>query len=250
LNNRGETFDNRFMPVQRRGAKTMAARKSRVYIYVIDRDFGFAPNPYHGVCTLACCKYRIRSTAQVGDWVFGVGGSSLKATGRCIFGMQVTDTMSFEEYWSNPRYLAKRPVRNGSRAMMLGDNIYHRPGPEEPWEQENSHHSHPDGTPNPSNIETDTRTNKILASTHFVYFGTAAPEVPDHIFDAMGYSNAINHRVFSRDEACDLLTWFNEGTKGDIGAVLSDPFQFRDSTARYSAGSNKIIKEIVEPMDL
>ncbi|MCY4463553.1 MAG: hypothetical protein OXC26_24640 [Albidovulum sp.] len=57
-----------------------------MYIYVVDRDFGFAPNPFHGVRTLACCKPGIRSPAQVGDWVFGVGGKRLNATGRCAYG--------------------------------------------------------------------------------------------------------------------------------------------------------------------
>ena len=33
---------------------------SRVYMYVVDRDFGFAPNPFHGVRTLATCKPPIR----------------------------------------------------------------------------------------------------------------------------------------------------------------------------------------------
>lgn len=238
------------MSAQLHSAERMNARPPRVYIYVVDRDFGFAPNPFHGVCTLACCKYPLRSTAQVGDWVFGVGGSSLKATGKCIFGMQVTETMTFEDYWSDPRYRAKRPVRNGSRVMMLGDNIYHRNSPEEPWDQENSHHSRPDGTPDRSNIETDTKTNKVLASTHFVYFGSDAAEIPPQVFEGMGYSNGRNHRHFPTTKASGLLTWFDEVSHGRIGAVVGDPFQFRDSAARYSAGSNKIIKEVVEPMEL
>jgi len=45
-----------------------------VFIYVVDRDFGFAPNPFHGYCTLATCKAKIRNQARVGDWVIGNGG--------------------------------------------------------------------------------------------------------------------------------------------------------------------------------
>jgi hypothetical protein len=97
----------------------------RVYMYVVARDFGFAPNPFHGVCTLATCKPGIRSTAQIGDWIIGMGGSRLKSTGRCVFAMQVTGSLSFDEYWSDPTYLDKRPVRNGSKKMLVGDNIYH-----------------------------------------------------------------------------------------------------------------------------
>ena len=97
-----------------------------VFVYVVDRDFGFAPNPFHGYCTLATCKPRIRKTAQIGDWVIGMAGSRLNATGRCVFAMQITATISFDEYWANPIYNEKKPVRNGSRKMMVGDNIYHR----------------------------------------------------------------------------------------------------------------------------
>ncbi len=226
----------------------MKQRPSRAYIYVVDRDFGFAPNPFHGVCTLACCKYQIRSSARLGDWVFGVGGGRLKATGRCIFAMRVSETLTFEEYWIDPRYRAKRPIRNGSRVMMLGDNIYHRESASEPWSQENSHHSRPDGTPDITNVETDTRTNRVLISDHFVYFGTEAPTIPGDVLQALGYSNRRGHRVFDLDEAGQLLSWFEAASRGQIGVVLGDPFQFRDSTARYSAGSNKIIKEVVEPI--
>ncbi|WP_171031592.1 hypothetical protein [Eubacterium sp. BSD2780061688b_171218_H5] len=31
-----------------------------VYEYVMKCDTGFAPNPFYGTCTLACCKPRIR----------------------------------------------------------------------------------------------------------------------------------------------------------------------------------------------
>lgn len=40
---------------------------SNLYAYAITRDLGFAPNPFHGFCTLATCKPGIRKTAKVGD---------------------------------------------------------------------------------------------------------------------------------------------------------------------------------------
>ena len=218
----------------------MSLRSPQVYIYVVDRDFGFAPNPFHKVCTLACCKPKIRSSAQVGAWVFGIGGKRLQATGQCVFGMQVTTTMTFDEYWMDPRYQVKRPVRNGSRVMMLGDNIYHRKTLESDWIQENSHHSCTDGSPNPSNIMKDTRTNRVLASTHFLYFGAEAPKIPSNILGEMGYKNCQGHRTFSISKAKGLLDWFDGISRGKIGWVLGDPFQFQSSAARYSAGSNEI----------
>ena len=44
---------------------------TRLFTYVITEDGGFAPNPFHGVLTLNCCKPEIRKQAEVGDWVAG-----------------------------------------------------------------------------------------------------------------------------------------------------------------------------------
>ena len=162
--------------------------------------------------------------------------------------MRVTETMSFDEYWMDPRFEVKRPVRNGSRAMMLGDNIYHRDDIDSPWQQEDSHHSSPDGTPDASNIENDTQKNKVLISDHFAYFGDEAPMVPHAVFEEMSYSNTRGHRTFAASAAGPLLSWFESVARGRLGQVLGDPFQFRQSAARYSSGSNKIITEVVEPL--
>src|SRR6266516_7557503 len=182
---------------------------SRVYVYVVARDFGFAPNPFHGYCTLATCKPRIRSTAHVDDWVVGMGGSRLRARGRCVFAMRVTETLTFNEYWSNPIYFDKRPVRNGSRKMMVGDNIYHYDSAPPEWHQEDSHHSNVDGSINPDNLRTDTQADKVLISRYFFYFGTAAPIIPEYILTSIGFKNRIGHRVFDFSECVALIEWLH-----------------------------------------
>lgn len=219
----------------------------RLYMYVVARDFGFAPNPFHGSCTLACCKPAIRSTAEVGDWVVGIGGSKLKAVGKCVFAMQVTQAMSFKEYWADPDFRAKRPVRNGSRKMMIGDNIYSRNTENGGWDQLNSHHSQPDGLPDASNIARDTSADRVLISKHFIYFGENAPDVPEAILDALGYENGIGHRVYPLAKADALLSWVAKECEGEFSRVLGDPFQFRLSGARYSAGRDRIENLTVLP---
>lgn len=213
---------------------------ARAYLYVVDRDFGFAPNPFHSFCTLATCKPGIRRSAQIGDWVIGIGGSRLNATGRCIFAIRVEECLTFDDYWSDSRFLAKRPIRNGSRRMMVGDNIYHRLRVDASWQQEDSHHSLPDGAPNPYNLANDTQTNRVLVSRHFLYFGAEAPTVPAEIFAEMDYRNGRNYRVFVDSEASPLLNWLN-GTYGrHFGLVLGDPFDFDHSSKRYSGENNHI----------
>lgn len=219
-----------------------------VFVYVVARDFGFAPNPFHGFCTLACCKPRIRSVAQTGDWVIGIAGGELAQPGQCIFGMLVTETLTFNEYWLDPRFEVKKPLRNGSRVMMLGDNIYHRQNDDAEWEQEDSHHSRPDGTPDISNISTDTQTDRVLISEIFTYFGASAPLIPNNVLEEMGYSNGRNHRRFGAPAAQSLLSWLREQTNRVGSPVVDDPFQFWRSSARFSSGSNKITDEVLEPL--
>jgi hypothetical protein len=226
------------MPLQRRGAE---ASMPNVYMYVVARDFGFAPNPFDGVCTLATCKPRIRKTAQIGDWVVGMGGAKLKAVGRCIYAMQVTDTLTFDAYWDNPEYLSKRPVRNGSRKTIMGDNIYHQPAGTTAWVQEDSHHSQIDGSPELSNIKNDTQTNRVLISRYFYYFGAAAPEIPNHILNQLGYLNGIGHRKFTLAKAQPLLDWIHAEYKGRANTVIGDPYQFMKSSSRYSKRMDRIV---------
>jgi hypothetical protein len=65
---------------------------THLFTYVIARDFGFAPNPFHGVCTLATCKPGIRKSASVGDWILGIGGKKLGLMHRkCILLMKVSE---------------------------------------------------------------------------------------------------------------------------------------------------------------
>jgi Nucleotide modification associated domain 2 len=210
-------------------------------MYVVDRDFGFAPNPFHGCCTLATCMPRIRAKAQVGDWVVGLGGARLKATGRCIYAMRVTETMSFNEYWVNKAYFDKRPVRNGSSLMMVGDNIYHRDQPSGQWQQVDSHHSNPDGTPNPLNVNKDTSVNRVLVSRDYFYFGRAAPPVAAGLLAALGYKNGIGHRVFDHSQCSAFLQWLFSDCEEARNIVVEDPFDFDQSEKRYS-GKGSVLR--------
>ncbi len=211
------------------------------FIYTVARDFGFAPNPFHGVCTLATCKPTIRRVAQPGDWVIGMGGKRLGANGRLIFAMCVAEALTFDEYWADPRFRQKRPVRNGSRTMMLGDNIYHRDARSGGWQQADSHHSQPDGRPDIHNVSHDTGADRVLIGDKFVYFGNAAPEVPEAVLEALSYKNGRGHRKFSVSDAFPLLHWLHSSYEGDFGKVLGDPIEFADSAKRYSSGNNRLL---------
>lgn len=210
---------------------------AKVYVYVVDRDFGFAPNPFHGVLTLATCKPRIRSVASIGDWVIGVGGARLQRRGQCIFGMRVTGDLTFEEYWVSADFQDKKPIRNGSRVSLVGDNIYSRVA--DRWVQLDSHHSNADGTPNATNIDSDTSTNRVLISEDFRYLGSAAQAIPSEIVVELQYQNGRNHRTFDLTRAMPLVEWVSSIPRN---RVVADPCDFENAAARFEGQNNKVVQ--------
>jgi hypothetical protein len=187
------------------------ADQPKLYSYVVARDFGFAPNPFHGVCTLATCKPRIRKDASLGDWVIGTGSASRKRAGFLVFAMKVEETLTFDDYWKDEHYLLKRPNLRGSKKMAFGDNIYHRKGELYAWKQENSHHTLPNGGTNTFNLKTDTGVNRMLVSRVFTYWGGHGPEVPGQFRNFNGddiVCAARNHRSnFAPELVQSFLAW-------------------------------------------
>lgn len=133
---------------------------------MIRADNGFAPHiDAGGSClSLACCKPKIRKSAQVGDWVVGIGGLELSkrcgedVAGRLVYAAQIDETLDFNSYYNDPRF--------ANRA----DNIYHRTGDGTTgWEQDtNPFHSS-------EHVSRDTGVDRVLVSHHFLYFGSNGP---------------------------------------------------------------------------
>ena len=167
-----------------------------LFSYIVRYDTGFAPNPFQGVCTLACCKPRIRLTAQKGDYVIGLAGSTyrkrVKAHWPIVYAMRVTEpTMTFEQYWRHPSFHLKRPNTKAGGEEALGDNIYHKDSRGH-WVQEMSRHSNSDG-PNPEYMKTDLNGRNVLASRDFIYWGSEGPPLPSSLTTLIV---ARNHKRF------------------------------------------------------
>lgn len=88
----------------------------RLHSYVVARDYGFAPNPFFTICTLATCKPKIRSTAAVGDWVIGTGSRQRNRQNHVVYAMRVTEAMTFEQYWNDSRFQRKKPTLGAVRS--------------------------------------------------------------------------------------------------------------------------------------
>lgn len=150
----------------------------KLYSYVMAHDFGFAPNPFYGFCTLATCKPSIREHAAIGDYVIGTGCAKRQRTGRLVYFMRVEEITVFDQYWADPRFRCKRPNLHGSKMQAFGDNIYHTDPVTGSWLQENSFHSLRDGSANPANIEHDTKSRRVLIASDFAYWGGSGPIIP------------------------------------------------------------------------
>ena len=70
-------------------------------------DIGFSPNPFFGYCTLACCKPKIRLSAEPGDWVVGLTPKS--QGNQLLYAMKVEEKLTFEQYWRDRRFAPKKP---------------------------------------------------------------------------------------------------------------------------------------------
>jgi len=182
----------------------------RVYSYIIDHDLGFAPNPFHGVCTLAACKPQIRKSARIGDIVIGTGSRPNGLEGRLSYWMRVTRITTFTDYWFAPEFRAKRPRMNGSRMLRHGDNIYHRDPDTGIWMQADSFHSAADGSISPPNLRRDTgTTERVLIGDEFAYWGGEGPPIPASLSDFVHTTQGHRCR-FPPDRVERFLAWLVE----------------------------------------
>lgn len=85
-------------------------RDRQIFSYVVDHDYGFAPNPDNELCSLARCKFgspekaNLVEKARVDDWIIGtVGRNNAKSgsnilVGGLLYAMKVTEKIALEEF--------------------------------------------------------------------------------------------------------------------------------------------------------
>jgi hypothetical protein len=169
-----------------------------------------------------------------------MGGRRLEATGRCLFAMLVSEKITYNEYWGGAAYADKKPVRNGSSRMLVGDNIYYLNPESGNWQQADSHHSNVDGSVNSKNQSADTKSDKVLISRCFWYFGIDAPLVPASVLAAIGFQNRVGHRVYDYSKCVGLIAWLHNSFSSTRNTVQADPYDFDMSGRRYSGHGSKI----------
>lgn len=202
----------------------------KLYRYVMTYDTGLAPNPYHGYCTLALCKPQIRRTAQVGDWIMGLGSVGAGLGRQLIYAMQISETLSFEEYWDDPRFECKKPRVSSDMRLECGDNVYRRGDGTDAWIQLPCHHCDED-------MHRDLKVNRVLIGTRFVYFGSSACDLPAECmnWDDKYFVGIRGHRVadLAAWQVDELVDWLESLCQGS--PLRGVPAETRELTGGVSA---------------
>lgn len=204
----------------------------KLYSYVITRDFGFAPNPFYNICTLATCKPDIRRTAEVGDIIVGIGSGAKKSKfkNKIIYVMKVQEKLTYDQYWNDQRFQCKKPYMNGSKKQMYGDNIYHTDLISNTIIQEDSHHSLENGVTNWDNYNRDVPGKYVLISDEFWYWGSNPINIPQDFLDITDVRRL--HRLI-KDVGFieDFLGWLDSL---DDHGYINNPYKFVKPFNRYN----------------
>ena len=199
-----------------------------LFSYVVRYDSGFAPNPFYGFCTLATCKPRIRNSAQIGDWLLGTGSNekNIRRGGYFVYTMCVTEILSTEEYWTDPRFKDKKPCMYHNWVAVSGDNIY-EPFTLGQWRQLNSYHSQKDGSPSEGHIARDTSVEKILVSDDFVYFGGEGPKLPAPFREGGELNLLHSSRNYKRVKQERVISAFEDWVRSlDVSGFQGKPWDW------------------------
>lgn len=197
----------------------------------MDHDYGFAPNPFWGVMTLATCKGSIRSSSnlEIGDLVIATGGRVLnKYIGHLIFAMKVEKIITFDEYWNNPDFQCKKPVFNGSVMQMYGDNVYHtNPQTKEVIQERCAHTVEGKNPKDTGQYRRDIRGKNVLISRSFYYFGANAPELPDEFKHMASTVRNMECNHVDEETVKKFADWLQSNYK--VG-IHGDPINWKEFT--------------------
>lgn len=196
----------------------------KMYSYVVVKDTGLAPNPFHGVLTLALCTPNHKKiNADPGDWIVG---NATKACGpKLVFVMRVAESLGLNEYFQDPRFANKKPRYTGNWrdwSEGVGDNIYFRDENGE-WDRVKTRFHCDD-----DDFRKDTEGDTVFIADEFYYFGDALPCVPDEYRGVLW--NGRNCKIIDSNVAGQFLDWLQqEYTPG----VHGKPNDWRDAAQLY-----------------
>jgi uncharacterized short protein YbdD (DUF466 family) len=197
-----------------------------LFSYRVRVDFGSAPNPYGGICSLTICKPKIRSTAKPGDWIVGLASTVfdlLDPEHRVIYAMRVSKTLPLAEYDNYCRSelkikIPKRPAKTYQE--FVGDCVYNYS--EKVMVQRPSVHDEND-------MARDLGGKNALLSDHFFYFGSKAVALPPNLWGIA--KRGVAHQSHLNDAFReDFVLWIESAYQA--GKLYGDPLNRSEDWAR------------------
>lgn len=188
--------------------------------YIVTFDTGFAPNPFGGLCTLACCKPTIRRCAEEGDIIVGTASAHYPHAGKLIYAMRIGKPVAYQDYWDDPRFARRKPSPE-TPVSERGDNIWHCVDGK--WRVV------PGAFHDLRHRRRDTSGKNALVATEFYYFGRAAIRVPARFAALLavtqGHRNTYDENLIDR-----FWAWLRGAApkRGRIG----NPSEFDDDSSR------------------
>lgn len=109
----------------------------KLFSYVVDHDYGFAPNASGSYCTLVHCKFNasgkrrnIVELAQVGNWILGTGGQSPSSAGNgnIVYFMRIDEKLPFVKFLADPRFSGRTDQRDfgaGNTFALISKHFFY-----------------------------------------------------------------------------------------------------------------------------
>lgn len=190
-------------------------------------DTGFAPNPFHGVLTLATCKPQIRLKKSIGDHIAGFTSKRLcgdkVGEERLVFIMKITEKLNYSDYFSDDRYQIKIP-NNLNIISKVGDNIYKPSNENEMGFIQLSTVYHNEK----NDIEHDLTGKNVLLSNDFFYFGRGAIPIYRSKFNINIPKGQSGHGVKSNDTEVRKL-WQHLKDNYQSNIAINPPLTWKEN---------------------
>ena len=170
----------------------------KIFSYVVDHDYGYAPNASSGACLLSHCKFstdgrrkNVLESVRVGDWIVGTGGSSGETAkaDRIVYAMMVEEKIPIAALFKDVRF-KKTAEAAGYPKNRSGCRVHGK--------------------------------EFVVSFREFGYFGKNAIKIPRRFLNFRTTGESLKaHRGyktrFSKEFVRQFLSWVNQLPKGKVG---------------------------------
>lgn len=235
-------------------------RPESLRVYVVNVDFGMAPNVTDGICTLATCKPALRAYTDLGrQWIVGMGGAKSRTPDpykpgglrtenwkdRLIYVMAPEERLTYDEYYNDPRFQSRIPKAENDP----GDNIYFQDntGKYRVTERFNDVHKVQAGKPFAGFMDNDMRNGPyVLVARKFWYFGDQAPSLYEQASVSEGLAETLRdtfrgHKIVAEpNQVTEFSDWLHQNFKPGIHGKPRQEYLL-EKNMLTSAGRAKVL---------